>query len=184
MRSRLRRVPRLFSMVFLRTLVPSDVAVYARWGLDRRLCEHAGWTVDLPLSGYEAHWEKLVNDPPPNLIRLAAVDDDEVVGYADLHGYHPDLRELGYVVGPSSRWGQGIGTTIAHLGLAHGFETLGLQEITAEAMDANHASIHILHNLGMTETGRGQDELFLGKPSFYRQFSITRDEWTIRHRSN
>jgi hypothetical protein len=31
----------------------------------------------------------------------------------------------------------------------------------------------------MTETGRGEDESFLGAPSFYRQFAITLVEWDV-----
>ena len=164
-------------MLSLRPLVLSDIATYARWGQDQRFCEHAGWTIGLPLPDYEAHWNRLITEPHPELIRLAAVLGDEIVGYVDLHGEDPQQRELGYVVGPSTRWGQGIGTAIARLGLDHGFGHLGLEAITADALDANHASIRILLSLGMTETGTGAEEPFLGAQSFYRQFSITKAEW-------
>jgi RimJ/RimL family protein N-acetyltransferase len=156
-------------MLFLRPLDLSDIVIYSRWGQDQRFCEQAGWTVDLPLSGHEAHWRRLVTGPPPDLVRLAAVLDDEVVGYVDLHGDDPRQRELGYVVGPSARWGQGLGTAIARLGLDHGFGHLGLEEITAEALDTNQASIRILITLGMTKTGTS--------PSSYQQFLITKAEW-------
>ena len=165
--------------VSLRPLILSDVATYALWGQDRRFCEHAGWTVDLPRPDHEAHWHNLVTRPPSDLVRLAAVAGEEVVGYVDLHGDEPHRRELGYVVGPSARWGQGLGTTVARLGLAHGFDALDLQEIWAEAVDANRPSIRILTALGMTETGRGHEEPFLGVPSFYRQFAIARTSWEI-----
>jgi len=165
--------------VFLRQLVLADVAIYARWGLDRRFCEHAGWSVDLPLQAHEAHWQKLIAEPKPNLLRLAAVAGDQVVGYVDFAGDEPGRRELGYVVGPSERWGQGLGGTVARLGLEHGFRQLGLDEIWAEAVDANRASVRILASVGMTETGRGEDEVFLGTPSFYRQFAITRTDWEL-----
>jgi RimJ/RimL family protein N-acetyltransferase len=163
--------------VALRPLTLDDVAVCASWGSDRRFCEHAGWSIDLPPSDHEEHWYRLVAEPTPKLIRLAAAAGSEVVGYIDLYGEGPHRRELGYVVGPSSRWGQGLGGTIARLGLDHGFNSLGLDEISAEAVDANHASIRILASLGMTETGRGEDEPFLGVISFYRRFSLSRTEW-------
>ncbi|GAA0949315.1 hypothetical protein GCM10009554_47770 [Kribbella koreensis] len=35
------------------------------------------------------------------------------------------------------------------------------------------ASVRILRSLGMTETGRGEDDSFLGEPSFYRRFRIS-----------
>jgi RimJ/RimL family protein N-acetyltransferase len=157
--------------VYLRPLAASDVPTFASWGLDRLFCEHAGWTVDLPLAAHEAHWRKLLAQQ--ELLRLAAVADSEVVGYADLAGQEPHRRELGYVIGPSTRWGQGLGGTVARLAVEHGFRRLGLQEIWAEALDANQPSIRILTSLGMTETGRGADEPFLGAPSFYRQFVLT-----------
>jgi RimJ/RimL family protein N-acetyltransferase len=156
--------------VYLRPLAASDVPVFASWGLDRVFCDHAGWTVDLPLAAHEEHWRKLLAQQ--ELLRLAAVADTEVVGYADLAGQEPDRRELGYAIGPSARWGQGLGGIVARLAIEHGFQKLGLQEIWAEAVDANQPSIRILKSLGMTETGRGDDEPFLGAPSFYRRFSL------------
>ena len=163
--------------VLLRPLVLSDVAIYASWGLDRRFCEHAGWTVDLPLPAHEAHWQTLIAQPKPNHLRLAAVAGEQVVGYVDFAGDEPGRRELGYVIGPSERWGRGLGGTVARLGLEHGFRQLGLDEIWAEAVDANRASVRILTSAGMNETGRGEDETFLGAPSFYRRFAITLTEW-------
>ena len=65
-------------------------------------------------------------------------------------------------------------------GLEHGFNHLGLDEIRAEAMDANHASVRILTSLAMTETGKGTEEAFLGTTRFYRQFSVTKAEWDRR----
>lgn len=166
--------------VFLRPLALPDVTTYASWGLDRRFCEHAGWTVDKPLPAHEAHWHELITHPKPDLIRLAAVAGTDLVGYVDLAGDEPNRRELGYVIGPSERWGLGLGGSVARLGLEHGFALLGLDEIRAEALDANHASVRILSSLGMTETGQGAEEVFLGAPSFYRQFSITKTEWDRR----
>lgn len=164
----------LHRQVFLRPLGMADVATYVSWGRDRRFCEHAGWTVDLPDAALEAHWQALVERPKPDLLRQAAVAGDDVIGYVDLFGAEPERRELGYVVGPSGRWGRGLGGIVARLGVEYGFGVLGLQEIWAEAVDANQASVRILESLGMTETGRGQDETFLGVASYYRCFVLRR----------
>lgn len=166
----------LSGQVFLRSLALADVPVCAAWSLDRLFCEHAGWSVDSPLAAHEAHWQKLITQPKADHLRLAAVAGEQIIGYVDFAGDEPHRRELGYVVGPSTRWGDGLGGTVARLGLDYGFHRLGLTEVWAEAVDANSASIRILASLGMTETGRGEDELFLGSPSFYRQFTITRPE--------
>ncbi|GAA1584888.1 GNAT family protein [Kribbella hippodromi] len=163
--------------MFLRPVEMSDLRTYVSWGRDRVFCEHAGWTVDLPEPAHEAHWRALIERPNPNPVRLAAVSGEEVVGYVDLAGEEPDRRELGYTIGPSARWGHGLGRTAAGLGLEYGFQELGLREIWAEAVDANQASIRILTALGMTETGRGHEEQFLGATTFYRQFKITMANW-------
>lgn len=93
--------------VTLRPLEPTDVPTYTSWGRDRRFCEHAGWTVDLPAADHEDHWRRIIEHPGPDLLRQAAVDGDDVIGYVDLFGTEPDRRELGYVVGPSDQWGHG-----------------------------------------------------------------------------
>lgn len=158
----------------LRPVELADIAEYVSWGLDRRFCEQAGWTVDLPAAAHEAHWRALIEDPKPDPLRRAAVLGEEVVGYVDLAGAEPERRELGYVIGPSERWGRGLGGIAARLGLEWGFGELGLAEIWAEAVDANRASVRILQSLGMTEAGRGEDEEFLGVASYYRRFTRLR----------
>ena len=160
--------------IFLRPLGLADLATYVSWARDRRFCEHAGWTVDRPADEVEAHWLTLIEQPKSDHLRLAAVAGDEVVGYVDLAGAEPDRRELGYVVGPSERWGRGLGGILARLGVEYGFGVLGLREIWAEAVDANRASVRILAGLGMTEIGRGEDESFLGVASYYRRFAVRR----------
>ena len=152
------------SELTLRPLALSDAPIYAAWGQDSLFCEHAGWTRD-PAAQKE-HWRKLITEPKPDHLRLAAVAGEQVVGYVDFAGDEARRRELGYVVGPSNRWGQGLGGAVARLGLEYGFGELGLDEIWAEAVDANKASIRILLSLGMTETGRGEDEVFLGGAEF------------------
>jgi RimJ/RimL family protein N-acetyltransferase len=161
--------------VDLRPLQPADATTYADWGADRRLCEHAGWTVGLPRQAREAHWLRVIEEG--RVLRLAAVRGVEVIGYVDLAGEATDHRELGYVVGPSSRWGQGFGMTVARLGLEHGFGALGLEWIDAEAAENNHASVRILQRLGMTETGAQGVDTYLGVPTATRCFRITRESY-------
>jgi RimJ/RimL family protein N-acetyltransferase len=169
--------------VALRPLTLADAEVAARWGDDDAFSAYAGWTVGRPAAERAALWRALVSDPPYDLLRLAAYDagageDADLVGYVDLHGREPGRRELGYLVGSRAHWGRGWGGAIAVAGLDHAFGVLGLDETWAEAVDANAPSVRILQRLGMTETGRGDDVDFLGEPSFYRQFAITRAVWS------
>jgi len=163
------------SSVQLRPLRHTDIATYADWGADRQLCLHAGWAVDLDRFAHEAHWLRVIEER--RVLRLAAVRGEEVIGYVDLAGTEADHRELGYVVGPSSRWGAGLGTTVARLGLQHGFTALGLEWIDAEAAETNHASVRILQRLGMTETGEQGVDTYLGVPTPTRCFRITRESY-------
>lgn len=164
----------LWPRAFLRPMEPADAEVIAAWGDDLLFCDEAGWSRDLDPAERRQRWGELVADPPSDLIRLTAVSDGEVVGYVDFHGDEPKRRELGYIVGGRERWGRGLGTALARAGLDHGFDVLGLDEIWAEAADANPVSVRILQRIGMTETGRGEDTLYLDRPTFYRQFAITR----------
>jgi RimJ/RimL family protein N-acetyltransferase len=167
--------------VWLRPLTLRDTEVAARWGEDPDFCAYAGWTVDRPTADRARLWRDLVTNPPDDLLRLAAVDEPgDLVGYVDLMGFEDDRRELGYLVGSRAHWSRGWGTAIAAAGLDHGFSVLGLREIWAEALDANAPSVRILQRLAMTETGRGDDGTFLGRPTYYRRFAITRPAWVVR----
>lgn len=88
------------SRVRLRELEPGDAAEIAAWGSDASFCRHASWREDLPEAELQAFWTGVINDPPENLRRLAAVLAGQVVGYVDLHGDDPQVLELGYMIGP------------------------------------------------------------------------------------
>lgn len=161
--------------VQLRQLVAADADFIAAWSADEDFCRAAGWSTR-PVEEHRAFQHRLIAEPPVDLLRLAAIQDGQLVGYVDLHGSSPDRRELGFLVGPCAAWGHGLGTAAAFAGLRYGFHKLGLKEIWAEALEANHASIRILQKLGMTETGWGEVDNHLGRPSRYRQFAITAEQ--------
>ncbi|TDD57407.1 N-acetyltransferase [Kribbella antibiotica] len=161
--------------VWLRELQIADIPTYVDWVSDRRLCEHAGWGHDAPRSAHEAKWHEIVGDR--ELTRLAALQGDELIGFVDLAGTDPDHRELGYVIGPSARWGQGLGTRVAQLGVDHGFTVLNLTYINAEAPETNEASVRILVSLGMTETDQQGSHPYLGVATPTRCFRISRESY-------
>src|SRR5699024_5940055 len=108
----------------LRPMEPPDAATFTPWGQDAAFCRAAGWREGLPEGELMEFWDALITSPPQTLHRLSATVDDAVVGYVDLHGTDPEVLELGYVIGPSARWGQGLGTAAARLGLRYGFTVL------------------------------------------------------------
>ena len=67
--------------------------------------------------------------------------DGSPVGYVDLYGDKPKVRELGYLVAQSFRWDQALGTVLARGGIAYGFGVVGLRGIWAEAIEAHEASL-------------------------------------------
>lgn len=158
------------SEVVLRPLTIEDAVVIACWAADEDFCRAAEWSIGRSAEEHRAFQTQLITSPPPGLLRLGAVHGDRLVGYVDLHGNQPDRRELGFLVGPRSLWGLGLGLAVARAGLVFGFEERGLREIWAEALDANRASIRILQRLGTTETGLGVPATYLGRPTRYRQF--------------
>jgi len=156
----------------------------ARWAADSEFCRAAGWTPDLPHAEYLRFQQRLIQSPPADLIRLGAVHNGVLVGYVDLHGGESHRRELGFVIGERSRWSRGLGRLAAAAGLGYGFDQLGLQEIWAEAFDANQRSVRILQRLGLRETGRGDEGVFLDQPTYYRRFAITAADWTSKDGEN
>lgn len=163
--------------VTLRPLQLEDADVIAGWAADPEFCHEADWTPGLPLAELQRFHQRLIQSPPPELIRHGAIQGGTLVGYVDLHGDEPDRREIGFVIGERRRWGRGLGCWAGTAGLDYGFEQLGLQEIWAEALDANHRSVRILQRLGLLETGRGDEGVFLDQPSYYRQLAITAENW-------
>jgi RimJ/RimL family protein N-acetyltransferase len=119
----------------------------------------------------------MASDPPSELLRFGAVVDGELVGYVDLHGTDPDRRELGFLVGPSRRWGRGLGFRIAAMGVARGIMEEGLAEVWAETHPANAPALAILGKLGMTQTGEGDEDEYLGARAPMLQFAMRRERW-------
>ena len=150
----------------LRPMDVSDAGTFADWGSDPVFLAHAGWSDRATVEELTAWWTAFIAAPDPQLVRLSAVSGDDVVGYVDLHGDEQSTRELGFVIGPSSRWGRGLGTMAASAGLEYGFDVLKLSSVWAEAVDANVGSLRVLERIGMTRTGAGDDDMFLGSSRF------------------
>lgn len=162
----------------LRPLIASDAETVAAWSLDATFVARAEWTPGLPLADHEKFWRTIIADPPEReLLRLGVVHGGALVGYVDLYGLDPAERELGYVIGPSTRWGQGLGEAAARAGLEHAFERLGLASVWAEAIPLNVPSVRILERIGMRYTGTGDEAQFLGATAHYAQYRIAAGDY-------
>ena len=164
--------------VTLRPLVAADAATLAAWALDATFVAHADWTPGLPLDEHERFWRTIITDPQDQeLLRLGVVHGGDLVGYVDLYGLDLAERELGYVIGPSTRWEQGLGEAAARAGLEHAFDHLGLESVWAEAVPLNAPSVRILERIGMRFTGTGDEAQFLGATARYAQYRIAAEDY-------
>jgi RimJ/RimL family protein N-acetyltransferase len=171
-------VATLSPTVTLRDLVPADAVVISGWGADPAFARVADWSPDRTVADRTAFQERLITTPPPGLLRWGVEHEGSLVGFVNLADDEPGRRELGFLIGGSDRWSQGLGRAGAAAGLGVAFGDLGLEEVWAEAYDAHQRSVRILQGVEMRETGRGADGRFLGMPTFYRRFAITRGEWS------
>ncbi|WP_328530759.1 GNAT family N-acetyltransferase [Nocardioides sp. NBC_00368] len=157
----------------LRPLSPGDEHVYAAWAEDEEFRVANGWP-ERDRDGHLRHWRRLIEAPPPELIRLAVEVDEEVVGYADLHGLAPDTRELGIAIGPSSRWGQGLGQRAIKTALTYGFSVLDLTRIWAETHETNARAKKLFDATGFIETGRHGTDTYRGEDVSLVQYAVER----------
>lgn len=103
---------------------------------------------------------------------------NEVIGFCGLK-YLEDIHEtdLGYRW-KRQHWGKGYATEAGKACLWYGFEKLGLEQIMAQVLEENKASIRVLEKIGMTYWKQpGTDE---NPGLFYR---IRREEFLTQHNS-
>jgi len=117
----------------------------------------------------------------------------ECIGFVGITGTdHLDFLpatviEIGWRLAPEF-WGKGYVTEAADAWLAHGFETLGLEEIVSFAVHDNHRSTAVMERLGMTADPTSDfdhpsipdSHPHLKRHVFYR---LTRHQWQARKRA-
>ena len=68
----------LRSRVTLRELGAADADLIAAWSCDADFCRAAGWSIR-PMEQHRAFQRRLIADPPADLLRLAAVQEEGLV---------------------------------------------------------------------------------------------------------
>ncbi len=66
-------------------------------------------------------------------------------------------HEIIYALAPTA-WGSGLGTELAEALVAHGFNTLGLDEVFATVAAANEASLTLLARIGFEHVGDVEED--------------------------
>jgi ribosomal-protein-alanine N-acetyltransferase len=142
--------------VSLRVLEPADLPVVAAWRLDREFCRWQGWRQDHTESEVVAHFSQVMLAPPDGFIRLGVVADDALVGYAELSGIDGVHAELGFGIGDSARWGQGLGSATARAMVGYAFEVVALRHVWAETDPVNVRSQLALLRAGFRSVTDGE----------------------------
>lgn len=82
-------------------------------------------------------------------------DDGRHIGNISLQDFDPSERSADFAIlfGDRTAWGSGHATEAGRALVAHGFEALGLERITAGTMVENEAMRSLALRLGMREVG-------------------------------
>lgn len=81
-----------------------------------------------------------------------------------------ESAELGFAIGDSHRWGEGLGTAVAAAMIAHGFADLQLRCIRAAVHETNARSLAVVRKLGFEEVGVLDTEEYCGAMVTVKQF--------------
>lgn len=138
--------------VCLRALTEEDIPAWFARATDVVSADLAGdsipASIEAGIAWLEGHRERFRRK---TAIRwaIARKGSAESVGTIGLTIASEKMRtaELGVVVG-RSYWGEGIGTSAAHVVTRYAFNTLGLAGIQAEVLQRNVASVRLLEKVG------------------------------------
>jgi [ribosomal protein S5]-alanine N-acetyltransferase len=141
--------------VQLRPLQLEDLNTVMIWAKDTEFCLANDWSLEIPEERLVSHWTGIITESSDTLIRKGITFDGQLIGYADLADINTfEARaSLGYAIGDSSLWGQGLGFLGAKLMLEFAFENLKLERVTAEVNATNTRSLRVLEKLGFKLEG-------------------------------
>ncbi len=126
------------------------------------------WIKEYKQYGY-GNWAIALQASPEHIIGFAGISVRTLNGSL--------TNNLGYRFSTDT-WGKGIATEFCQFALTHGFETLGLQEITAVVRPDHLASRRVLVKAGMRLTGTTNDV----PPSLPSQvYKLDINEWRSLH---
>jgi len=168
--------------LILREFLPSDDTDFFRMDADSRVHQYLGNT---PTTSIEQSREIIANIRQQYVTngigRWATIEKSsgQFIGWSGLkfiteeENKHVHYYDVGYRLMPAF-WGKGYATETCKTWLAHGFTTMGLQEIIGCAHEENIASRKALEKSGLTFV-----EKFMWKDIRCDWLKITKEEWKI-----
>jgi [ribosomal protein S5]-alanine N-acetyltransferase len=166
--------------VKLRPLQLEDLNTVILWAKDREFCLANEWSLELSEERLTSHWTGIITESSDTLIRQGITFNSQLIGYADLAEINTfEARaSLGYAIGNSSLWGQGLGFYGAKLMLKLAFESSKLERVTSEVNAANTRSLRALEKLGFKLEGvLRQHETYRGVRGDVHLFGMLREEF-------
>jgi [ribosomal protein S5]-alanine N-acetyltransferase len=170
----------MLSDVNLRALQLEDLNTVILWAKDSEFCLANEWSLELSEERIRTHWTGIITESSDTLIRKGITFENQLIGYADLADInaHESRASLGYAIGNSSLWGQGLGFLGAKLMLEIAFTDLKLERVTAEVNAANTRSLRVLEKLGFKREGiLRQHETYRGVRGDVHLFGMLRQEF-------
>ncbi len=167
--------------VKLRPLQLEDLETVVAWAKDSEFCLANDWSLELSQERIRTHWTGIITEVSDTLIRKGITFDGQLIGYADLGDINAlEARaSLGYAIGDSSLWGQGLGFLGARLMLELAFTKLKLERVTAEVNATNTRSLRVLEKLGFKLEGiLRQHETYRGVRGDVQLFGMLREEFS------
>ncbi len=168
--------------VKLRPLQLEDLNIVMLWAKDSEFCLANDWSLEIPEERLINHWTGIITKSSDTLIRKGITFDGQLIGYADLADINAfEARaSLGYAIGDSSSWGQGLGCIGAKLMLEVAFENLKLERVTSEVNAANTRSLRVLEKLGFKLEGvLRRHETYRGMRGDVHLFGMLREEYWL-----
>lgn len=172
----------------LRRFEAGDVDLLVDLDSDPEVMRHITFGVPTPREAYVEtylpRWFALYEAQPGcGYFAAERRDTGEFLGWFHLRDdrIEPGYSELGYRLRRSA-WGQGFATEGALAFVRHGFETLGVPQISARTLLRNLASQRVMQKCGLRFAGRFEypQDVLAGRSVEERaavKYALTRTEW-------
>ncbi len=151
--------------LLVRSFTTADVGPFSEIVADPEVMRYLGKGGPLTVTEAHAYIQKYLEmETISGYSRNAVIlrDTDKLVGMCGLVDLG-DYVDLGYRFS-RAYWGMGIATEAASAVIKHGFDVLGIEEVTAIVAKENKPSIKVVEKLGFLRIGEAETDA--GIPSF------------------
>lgn len=114
------------------------------------------------------------------VLAIVLLENDRHIGNIGLHNIHPVFRsaEIGILIGEKDIWGHGYGSESISLLVAHAFNRLNLNRLSAGAVIKNQGCIRAFEKAGFNREGVSRQAYYCeGRYEDCVQLGLLRDEW-------